>query len=256
MVKLIDSHCHLDQVEDTQGALQRAWHAGVEAIICVGVDFESNLKNLELAEKFSQPKLYIALGIQPTEIISDQILTTLEFIRNNIKKAIAVGEIGLDFWHKETKKSPVKKQEQEEVYSHQLSIAKEFDLPVSIHSRGAWQRCFELLVASGVKKAVFHWYSGPVDTLQKIIAMGYFISATPALEYSPQHQEAIKAAPLEKIFLETDTPVFYGERETGFRSEPKDVFKTLSLVARLKKLSEEEVAQATTGNLKKFFKIQ
>jgi len=255
MLKLIDSHCHLDQTEDIERVLRNAVEAGVEAIVCVGTNYESNLKNLELVQKFQQPKLLLALGLHPTEIETEKIETALEFIRQNINMAVAIGEIGLDFWNKEAKKNPQKKLEQEEVFRKQLLIAKEFDLPVNIHSRGSWVRCLEMVKKAEVKKVVFHWYSGSVEVLKEILAEGFFISATPALMYSPQHQEAIKLAPLERLFLETDSPVFYGEGAGGFRAEPKDVFRTLQLVARLKTLSEETVAKTTTENVRAFFKI-
>jgi TatD DNase family protein len=253
MLKVIDSHCHLDQLDDPEQALLNAVAAGVEAVVCVGTSLESNLKNLELMQKPSRLKLILGLGIHPTEIESEKIEEGMDFIRQNIRSAACIGEIGLDFWRKEIKKNPQKKAEQEEVFIRQLALAREFALPVSIHSRGSWQRCLEILKGSGVKKAVFHWYSGPLDVLQEIITQGFYISATPALMYSQQHQAAIKSAPLEKIFLETDSPVFYGEEAGGFRAEPKDVVKTLELVAKLKEVSPEVVAQTTTSGAGKFF---
>ncbi len=103
----------------------------------------------------------------------------------------------------------------------------------------------------GIKQAVFHWYSGPLDLLDEILAMGYFISATPALVYSPPHQEAIKRTPLEKILLETDTPVNY----QGIEARPKDVRISLEQVARLKGLDPMDVSKQTTANASRFFKI-
>ncbi|MDP3143245.1 MAG: TatD family hydrolase [Candidatus Omnitrophota bacterium] len=255
MLKLIDSHCHLDQLTDIVGALERAAQAGVEAVVCVGTNYASDISNLDLIREQQNPKLYLALGIHPTEIETEKIEAALKFINENVKAAVAIGEIGLDFWQKGIKKDPAKKLEQEEVFKKQLALAKEFDLPVSIHSRGSWQRCLELTQESKVKKAVFHWYSGPVDILQEIINAGFFVSATPALMYSPQHQEAMQSAPAEKILLETDSPVFFGERETGFQAEPKDVFKTLKLLSALKGILEEELAQITTQNAKELFGI-
>ena len=102
-----------------------------------------------------------------------------------------------------------------------------------------------------IKHAVFHWYSGPVDLSDEILSRGYFISATPALVYSPPHQEAIKRAPLDRILLETDTPVRYQGKE----SRPKDVYITLGEVAILKRLEPYRVAIQTTANASQFFRI-
>lgn len=255
MMKIIDTHAHLDQLEHVEEALVRAYQEGVEAVVAVGIDAVSSRKNLELSERREKnwPKIYLAFGMHPSEADREVLKECIGLISHNITHLKAIGEIGLDFWQKEVKKDPRKKAEQEEVFKKQLALAKEFSLPVSIHSRGSWQRCFELLLASGVKKAVFHWYSGSLDILKEILNQGFFISATPALKYSPQHQEAVKFAPIEKLFLETDSPVFYGERETGFRAEPQDVFKTLPLVSQIKDISEEAVARITTDNAKKFF---
>jgi len=101
----------------------------------------------------------------------------------------------------------------------------------------------------GIKRAVFHWYSGSLSVLEEILAMGYSISATPALLYSPPHQEAVKRAPLERILLETDAPVVYQGKE----SRPKDVRITLGEVARLKGLDSKDVSKQTTANASQFF---
>ncbi|MFZ5800645.1 MAG: TatD family hydrolase [Candidatus Omnitrophota bacterium] len=255
MFKFIDSHCHLDQLADPLADLKTAAEMEVGAVVCVGTDFASNPRNLELAKAASSLKLVVALGIHPTEIESAKFGEALDFIRANIGKAKAVGEIGLDFWNKEAKKKAEKKTEQEEVFIAQLKLAKEFDLPVSIHSRGAWQRCLELCLEDKIKKAVFHWYSGPIEVLEGILKAGFFISVTPALMYSPQHQAAAKAAPIEKLFLETDSPVYYGEKGEGFSARPKDVLKTAQLLAALKNLSLEDIAQTTTANAREFFAI-
>jgi TatD DNase family protein len=101
---------------------------------------------------------------------------------------------------------------------------------------------------TGVPRAVFHWYSGPLELLDTIVDRGYFISATPALAYSRMHQEAIRRAPLENILLETDCPVTY----QGQEATPSDVVRVCEQVASLKDCSCEEVAGQTTENVKRF----
>ena len=104
---------------------------------------------------------------------------------------------------------------------------------------------------SGIEKAVFHWYTGSLEILEKIIGDGYYISATPALAYSPPHQAAMKAAPLERILVETDSPVEY----QGKVSEPADLIMTLRELSNLKDMESEEVQRITTANAKRFFDI-
>ncbi len=109
----------------------------------------------------------------------------------------------------------------------------------------------KIVKGRGIVQAVFHWYCGPFDTLEEITRSGYFISATPALRYSPAHQEAIRQTRLEFILLETDSPVNY----QGLEARPKDVRISLEEVSRLKGLSVEEVSEQTTRNACRLFGI-
>ncbi len=104
---------------------------------------------------------------------------------------------------------------------------------------------------AGIERAVFHWYSGPTDVLKGILDKGYFISATPALAYSPLHQEAMKIAPLDQILIETDSPVVY----QGKKSEPADLVITLHELSRIKNIPPEEVARITTANTEHFYRM-
>ena len=107
---------------------------------------------------------------------------------------------------------------------------------------------------AGIKKAVFHWFTGFSSVLRDIIEAGYFISATPATEYHGEHRRAIKETPLEKLLLETDCPVTYG-RETRYRSEPADILRSLRAVAAIKGIDEISVAEQTTHNATHFFDL-
>lgn len=241
---LVDSHAHLEELDDLSESLREAKTAGVCGIIAVGMDIESNKKILNIAEANPQ-FVYPALGYHPWEIKKEEVEANLSFIRDHVGDGVALGEIGLDY------KIKVKKELQWRVFEALLDIALEFNKPVIIHCRYSHRRAFEMVKEKKIKHAVFHWYSGPIDLLEKILSMGYSISATPALVYSPPHQEAIKRAPIEKVLLETDTPVSYQGRE----ARPKDVRITLKEVARLKGLDPSVVSQQTTENAFLFFQI-
>ena len=243
-VSLVDSHTHLEELDDLPESLEEAKAAGVCGIIAVGMDIESNKKILKITAANSQ-FVYAALGYHPWEIKEEEVEANLSFIRDHIEEGVALGEIGLDY------KIKVKKELQWKVFEELLDIALESNKPVIIHCRYSHRRAFEVVGEKKIKRAVFHWYSGPVDLLDKIMSMGYFISATPALIYSPPHQEAIRRAPLERILLETDTPVSYQGKE----SRPKDVWISLEQVARLKKLDPNIVSEQTTTNASQFFQI-
>lgn len=250
--RLVDSHVHLDEVEDVERAIHEAKQVGVVALVAVGQDYESNLKVLELSGKH-RAFVYPALGLHPWslgEMGSAQIALNLRLVEENVERAAAIGEIGLDY-HKEVK-AMAGKERQKEAFKTMLDLARREDKPVSVHSRYAWKDCFDLVKESKVGKAVFHWYTGFSGVLREIIAEGYFISATPAGEYHDEHRRAIKEAPLENLLLETDSPVTYG-RESKYESRPSDVIRALGAVAQLKGLEKEIVAEQTTVNAVRLF---
>ena len=244
-IPLIDVHAHLDELTDLTESLQEAKAAGLRSIIAVGMDAESNRKVLQIAGA-NPGFIYPALGYHPWEIKEEEVDANLSFIRDHVEEGVALGEIGLDY------KIKVKKELQWRVFGELLDMAIEFDRPVIVHCRFSHRRAFEMVRERKIKRAVFHWYSGPVDLLDKILTEGYFISATPALAYSPPHREAIQRAPIERILLETDTPVSYQGRE----ARPKDVRVSLEEVAKLKRLEPSIVAMQTTANASEFFQIR
>jgi TatD DNase family protein len=256
MANIIDTHIHLEEIENLEEVLQRALQNNIVGLITVGSDYLSNRKNLELSKKIKSPKIYIALGIHPMNINLDELETTAKFIEENIEECIAIGEAGLDYWARGIRKNCNEKDKQRKILELQLDIAKRYCKPVIIHSRGAWQECYEMVKNKGIEKAVFHWYSGPIEVLTKILCDGYFISATPALEYSIPHRLAIEYTPIENIIVETDSPVRYktASGET-YISEPKDVLRTLYLLSIIKKIPIDDVINVTTQNAKRIFNI-
>jgi TatD DNase family protein len=243
-MSLVDCHAHLEELENLSESLDEAKAACVRGIIAVGMDRESNQKVLHIANE-NMGYVYPALGYHPWKIKEEEAEANLSFIRDRVGEGLALGEIGLDY------KIKVKKELQWKVFGELLDIALESNKPVIIHCRYSHRRAFEMVREREIKRAVFHWYSGPIGLLDEILKTGYFISATPALAYSSPHQAAIKRAPIERILLETDTPVSYQGRE----SMPKDVRITLKEVVRLKGLDPSVVAEQTTANASLFFQI-
>lgn len=256
-MNIIDTHAHLDHVDSLDQVLKNADAAGVSGIVAVSSDLASMKKTLSIAGQYHKPRIYSALGIHPGNIKAEEIETALTFIRKNISGACAVGEIGLDFWYKWVRKDQVKKDEQRRVFQRQLEIAAEFDKPAIIHTRGTWAECLAMTKDAGVKGAVFHWYSGPLDVLDGILAAGYYVSASPSLAQSPQSREAIAHAPLERTLIETDSPVFYRNQdgEGGFTAEPKDVLKTLQAYCELKHLDEQKALIQLNRNASELFRF-
>ncbi|MFC2007514.1 TatD family hydrolase [Chloroflexota bacterium] len=253
MTKLIDTHAHLEEIENLEQALTAARMAGVTAIVAVGSDYASNQQVLQFARAYPS-FVYPALGLHPSMIENTEIDRNLAFIEANIDRAVAVGEVGLDYHKRIRAKSG--KDLQKYVLKEVLKIAGTHDKPVIIHSRYAWRDAFSLVSEAQVKKAVFHWYTGTSSVLRDIINHGYYLSATPAVEYHEEHRRAIEETPLDNLFLETDSPVVYGRgREFEYESRPADVLRTSTNVAKLKSMGETQIAERTTDNALRFFSL-
>lgn len=255
---LIDTHAHLDHLENLDEALESAARAGVEGIVAVSEDLNSSRRNLEIKRTKKDPCIYLGMGMHPSEANLQDLEECLALMRTNVKALSAIGEIGLDFWYAWVRRDDQKKEEQRKIFGAFLEFAKKFNLPAVIHSRGAWRECFDMARQAGVTQAVFHWYSGPLDVLEDILASGYYVSATPSLAYSLEARASMARAPLVQTLIETDCPVFYRNKETGdgFKAEPKDVFRTLKIYCALKGIEESQAADVLNQNAKKFFNIK
>ena len=253
-MKLIDTHCHLDEIENLDAVLEEAQEAGVTGIIAVGINYETNLKVLELAEKYGR-MVYPALGLHPQELpeMDDaEVSRTLAQIEEHIDKAVAIGEIGLDYHKRIRAEAP--KERQQAVLRDVILLAKKYEKPVSIHSRYAWKDALAIAIEVGIQDAVFHWYTGPSSVLRDLLAQGYYVSATPATEYHSEHRRAVREAPLDRLFLETDSPVSYG-REDRYTAAPKDVIRSLNAASEITGVDRESLAKQTTQNAIRFFRI-
>lgn len=241
---MIDTHAHLNEIAKPEEVIQRAQQAGIGKIVSIGMDLVSNRATLDLAQRFPE-QVVAAIGYHPWSIVAEEIQDNLDFIESHLHQCVALGEIGLDY------RAKVKKKVQWQVYADLLAIARQSGHPVIVHSRFSHERCYRMAKEAGIEKVVFHWYSGSLEILEQILASGYYVSATPALAYSPQHRTAIEQAPLDHLLMETDAPVDYQDRAT----EPADLLLTWQELSRLKQLPATEISRITTANAKAFFGI-
>jgi TatD DNase family protein len=241
-LELIDTHVHLDMIPSVRTAVEKARAAHISKIVAVGMNLSSNQKTLDLAGRFPGVVLP-AIGYHPWAIVEEDMDETVRFVDTHLAACIALGEVGLDY------KIKIKKRIQQQVFESLLALAAKHQKPVNVHSRYSFERAHAMLRQAGIEKAVFHWYSGPLDILDRIIDSGYFISATPALAYSSRHRAAVERAPMNQILIETDAP----EKYQGEVSEPATLLTTLGQLAQLKKLTTPETARVTTGNARYFY---
>lgn len=237
---MIDTHAHLEGLDDPRAALARAWHAGVEAVAAVAMEAESGRLALQLAGE--DKRVWPCLGLHPWQVREDTWRQEVNFVAENLHQATALGEVGLDY------KKKIKKQTQQAALAAQLELAAQHGLFALVHCRYSERRVLHMLREAGVK-AVFHWFAAP-DLLPQVLEAGHYISATPSVAASPPHREAVRDCPLERLALETDTPVPHLDKKT----EPARVIETCRLVARLKGLPDQEVAAATNANARTIFR--
>jgi TatD DNase family protein len=254
VIQVFDTHAHLDQIDDVDVMLGRAQEAGLVGVVGVGIDMRSNEAILELAERW--PELVLpALGLHPSELGGlgeAAVERELSFIEANMGKAVAVGEIGLDY-HKRVR-AETSKERQRAVFREMLSVARRHDVPALVHSRYAWTDALEEVTAAGVRTAVFHWFTGFAGVLKGIMDAGYYISATPAAEYHEEHRRAVRAVSSQRLLLETDAPVWYG-REIRYQSSPLDILRSLEAVAEVRDEAVDVVARTTTTAAMQLFRI-
>jgi len=251
---LIDTHAHLDEMEDCDSVIEAARLAGVAGIIAMGQDLNSNSKTLDLAARYPV-YVYPALGLHPWAIGSldaAQLEENINFIAENLHRAAALGEVGLDYDKRVLKGAG--KETQKKVLRRLLALALRYDKPVSLHSRYAWKDALAEVKSAGISRLVFHWYTGFSSTLAELIESGYYISATPAAEYHDEHRRAVREVPVDRLLLETDCPVYYG-REQRYRSQPSDVARSLKAAAAIIGIDQAELCLITRKNTKRLFNI-
>jgi TatD DNase family protein len=208
------------------------------------------MKAIELSQSY--PDFYYSgIGIHPANILNEDSEVAEKFIYANISNCISLGEVGLDYAYDFAKPKAIRAK-MRELYGKLLEIAVSYGLPASIHSRSAYKDAVKIAADSGVE-AVFHWYDGPIHTLQELLDHGFYVSATPSIMYSKGAQSVMLETPLEKILVETDSPVFL--RNYNRKSTPLDLSLVVKALANLKDLDPNEVNKVTTHNTENLFRI-
>jgi TatD DNase family protein len=264
-MNLIDIHAHLDTSQfkkDLAEVIARAREAGVKLIINSGVNQETNRVSLELAKKYDIIKL--SFGIYPIDALARETGETGEFkgsgfdvykeiawMEENKGECIAIGEIGLDFNHKDSSQH---ESEQRELFIKQIELAKRIDKPIIVHSRKAEAEVIEILKEHHVNKVVLHCFCGGKKLIKEGIKLGFYFSVPPAIKRWENFKELVKLVPMTQLLTETDSP--YLGQEAKMRNEPANVRVTIGEIAKIKNLNEEKVSEIIFNNAKILFDIK
>jgi len=255
-MRLVDTHCHLDYIAregaDIKTVMADAESVGVCWLVNPSVTPDKFDDVLHMTEQFEN--VYAAVAVHPTDVqdcasgvFENEIQTML-----NHPKVIALGETGLDYYHDTTHVDL-----QHHFFRLFLKMGRERDLPVIIHDREAHEDVHRLVSEFPGVHGIMHCFSGDTAFAQRMIEKGFLISFAGNLTFKNAHNlhEAARDIPLEHILIETDSPFLSPMPYRGKPNEPARVRFVGEKIAELKNMPVETVAEATTENALKVFKL-
>jgi TatD DNase family protein len=258
----LDSHCHITASKydaDRNDVLERAAESGVDCMIAIGSGYgiPGNAAAIELASR--HPQLHATVGVHPHEAaeLDDTLRARLrEWLQD--PTVCAVGECGLDYHYMNSERDV-----QRSVLAEQVALARELDMPVSIHVRGDEPNAYDELLdiwrteGSGEIQGVLHCYTGTLDFARKALDAGFMISFSGIVTFkrSDDLREVARSVPLDRLMVETDAPFLAPQGRRGKRNEPAWVVLVGEMLAELRGMTAEAVARATTENARRFFRL-
>jgi TatD DNase family protein len=272
---MIDTHTHLTDeafLGDIDRVLQRAIESGVTRVITVGTDVETSRQAVALAGQFDM--VYAAVGIHPTEITSSKMQDPNNFQFSIFKsmnklekllqepKVVAIGEIGLDKHSRSDKPQATLRQAhgtasyklQQDLFVEQVKMAHHYDKPVVLHSREVKQDVLDAIQEINLPvRGVFHCYEGSKKYLKRIMEAGFYVSFTGNITYSEDRLAVAAEVPLNRLLLETDSPLMTPLPYRGERNEPSRLGLIAEAHARIRGIAVEVVMAVTTENARKLF---
>jgi TatD DNase family protein len=259
---LVDVHCHLDEhfyKTEIDEVIERARKNNVKAIVCAGINPETNRYFLKLREKHPDI-IFPTLGIYPPDALRKEMEVSehkldidydidkeIEFIYQNRDKIVGVGEVGMDF------KDGTDFIEQEKTFRKIIEMAMKIDKPLVIHSRKAEAKVIEILEEYKYRKVVMHCFGGNHKLVRKIRENQWLFSIPTSIVRDVHFQKIIKETPLNQILTETDAPFLSPFRDK--RNEPSFVLETIKLISKLRNIPEEDVANVIYRNAKRVFEF-
>ncbi|MCS6863990.1 MAG: TatD family hydrolase [Gemmataceae bacterium] len=248
---LIDTHTHLfdDRFRhDLPAVLDRAAAAGVERVVCLGIDLASSQQSVAIANQY--PQVVAAVGIQPNhaaEATADDWEAIVRLAERE-PQVVAIGETGLDrYWDR----TPLAVQQ--DYFARHIELAQRLNKPFVIHCREAEADVLNMLrpfAAQGPLRAVMHSFSGDWATAKVCLDWGLYISFAGMVTYPTAHnlRAVAKDVPLERLLVETDCPYLAPQPVRGQRNEPAYVVHTAACLAQVKNVPLPELAEQTTRN--------
>ena len=248
---LVDTHCHLDMLEDLDGALARMRAAGVERAVTIGVDRATSEWAARAAR--THDDVWATVGLHPHDAKdrTDDLMKMVEHLAGTEEKVVGVGEAGLDYHYDN---SP--REQQRAAFEEQVAMASRVSKTLVIHTREAWDDTFDILSTSGrPDRVVFHCFSGGIREAKRALDAGAYLSFAGVITFKNAQdlRDAAEATPLDRMVVETDAPFLAPVPYRGQPNEPAYVSHTVDAIAAVKGVPTDEVARATTANAAKLF---
>jgi len=254
-VILVDSHCHLDYLPPgpaRDGAIARARQAGVGAMLTISTKITEFPAVRAIAE--AEPDVWCSVGIHPHEAAAEPE-TSAETLADLARhpRVIGIGETGLDFYYEHSLRD-----RQTQVFQAHAAAARMSGLPLIVHTRDADPETAEILaeeVGKGSLTGVIHCFSTGRDLAEKALELGFMISLSGIVTFRNAEplRQIVRELPLDRILVETDAPYLAPVPKRGKQNEPAFLPHTAAEVARLKGLTSDELAKATTANFYRLF---
>jgi TatD DNase family protein len=241
----VDTHCHLFLLDDDPArAVRDARAAGVDTLVCVGIDPQSSRRSVELAESFRG--VFATAGMHPHDAsaFDPRAGAEIEELLAN-PRVVAVGECGLDFFRM---RSP--RPDQERTFRTHVALARETGLPLVVHVRDAWGEILRLLDEGSAERVVLHCFTGDVETARECAARGWYLSFAGNITYPKNDhiRAAAAAVPMDRVLVETDSPFLSPQRLRGRDNAPANVVDVIDAIAGLRGTNVENVRAATARN--------
>ena len=246
-MNLVDTHCHLDVLEDPHGAVEDALAAGVTRMICMGLDAGSTRGVLELAR--GHASVFAGAGHHPTSSEPLDVAALRELADD--PRVVCLGEVGLDFGHPDRAPEP----QQVERFDQVCALALELDLPVSIHNREAEATVLETLLRHPGVRGVMHYWSLDWEWAERFLEAGMHISFSGLLTRPSREnvRDVARRLPEDRLLLETDSPFGSPHGRVQEPNRPAWMVDTATLVAELRGVTVDELAAIEERNARDLF---
>ncbi|WP_413627659.1 TatD family hydrolase [Fructilactobacillus vespulae] len=253
-MKIFDSHTHLNGeplLQDVDQYVQHAHKLGVVRMANVGSNYELNEQALKLAHQYDD--MYAIVGWHPEDSKNFDAAAEKKLEEQLAdEKVVALGEIGMDYFQ-----TTSSKEVQEAAFRRQIQLAKNLNLPISVHNRDAFEDTYRILKDEHIETVggIIHSFNGDVEWMKKFLDLGMDLSYSGVASFKKTKEvhEAAKQTPLDRILVETDAPYLAPEPLRGRQNEPAYTLYTLEAVARFKDMNPDELAQATYANTNRIF---